>query len=67
MNSSEMAEIKDLFQETNELLRKLLRDVNYIRRVLKQMNERLASLETRMIALDGRMLSVCERMDRFEV
>ena len=49
------------------LFKQVLRDANYIRRVLKQMNERLASLETRMIALDGRMLSVCERMDRFEV
>ncbi len=48
-------EIRNLVQQTHEMVIQIAKDQNQMRGELTQINERLASLENRMTALETRM------------
>ena len=64
------AEIRNLVQQTHEMVIQIAKDQNQMRGELTQINERLASLENRMTALetriDARMTALETRMSNLE-
>ena len=63
-------EIRNLVQQTHEMVIQIAKDQNQMRGELAQINERLASLENRMTALetrmDARMTALETRMSNLE-
>ena len=63
-------EIRNLVQQTHEMVIQIAKDQNQMRGELTQINERLASLENRMTALetrmDARMTALETRMSNLE-
>ena len=63
MNSdSQTTEIRNLVEQTHEMVIQIAKDQNQMRGELTQINERLVSLENRMTALETRMSNLETRM-----
>lgn len=63
MNSDpQTTEIRNLVEQTHEMVIQIAKDQNQMRGELTQINERLASLENRMTALETRMNNLDTRM-----
>lgn len=57
-------EIRNLVQQTHEMVIQIAKDQNQMRGELTQINERLASLENRMTALETRMSNLESRVGK---
>ncbi len=57
-------EIRNLVQQTHEMVIQIAKDQSQIRGELTQINERLASLENRMTALETRMSNLESRVGK---
>lgn len=63
---SQTTEIRNLVEQTHEMVIQIAKDQNQMRGELTQINERLASLENRMTTLETRMSNLESRMSDFE-